>query len=262
MKQRIITGVLAAAIFLPIVILGGIPFILVTYILATIGLFELLRMKKVRILSFQGLISFLLLWVFLLPKEFSDWLLSLDITKMHAVFFAVLLLLTHTVITKNQFTFDEAGFVLLSTLYVGIGFYYLMETRLAGLHYIFYALFVIWATDTGAYFFGRAFGKRKLWPEISPNKTIEGAFGGIVSALVVVFIYQMFAEFQQSLITLLTMTIVVSVFGQIGDLVESAFKRHYGVKDSGKILPGHGGILDRLDSLLFILPLLHLFKFM
>jgi phosphatidate cytidylyltransferase len=258
MKQRIITGVLAAAFFLPIVILGGLPFVLLTYVLATIGLFELFRMKKIHVLSFQGVVSFLLLWVFLLPKEFNDF----GIAKINFIFIAVLLLLSHTVITKNQFTFDEAAFVLLSTLYVGIGFYYLMETRFAGLHYIFYALFVIWATDTGAYFFGRAFGKRKLWPEISPNKTIEGAIGGIVSALVVGFIYQLFAEFDQSLITLLAMTVVVSVFGQMGDLVESAFKRHYGVKDSGKILPGHGGILDRLDSLIFILPMLHLFKFM
>ncbi|HZG61059.1 MAG TPA: phosphatidate cytidylyltransferase [Anoxybacillus sp.] len=256
MKQRIITGVIAAAFFLPIVIFGGLPFILLTYVLATIGLFELLRMKNINILSFQALTSFLLLWAFLLPAE-----RSLPVAKMELLFIVVLLLLTYTVVTKNKFTFDEAGFVLLATLYVGIGFHYFIETRLAGLHYIFYALFIIWATDTGAYFIGRAIGKRKLWPEISPNKTIEGSLGGIISALIVAAVYYAVADFEQTLTTLLMMTVVLSAFGQIGDLVESAFKRHYGVKDSGKILPGHGGILDRFDSLLFILPLLHFFKF-
>jgi phosphatidate cytidylyltransferase len=256
MKQRIITGVIAAAFFLPIVIFGGLPFILLTYVLATIGLFELFRMKNINLLSFQALTGFLLLWAFLLPTE-----RSLPIAKTELLLIVVLLLLTYTVVTKNKFTFDEAGFVLLATLYVGIGFHYFIETRLAGLHYIFYALFIIWATDTGAYFIGRAIGKRKLWPEISPNKTIEGSLGGIVSALIVAAVYYAMADFDQTLTSLLVMTVVLSVFGQIGDLVESAFKRHYGVKDSGKILPGHGGILDRFDSLLFILPLLHLLKF-
>ena len=259
MKQRIITGVVAAALFLPIVIYGGIPFVILTYMLATIALWELYRMKQFSLFSFHGISSLLLLWGLLLPREQSEWLLPGDMTKMEMLFLGVLLLLTYTVVKKNQFSFDDVGFALLSLLYVGIGFYYFIEARFAGLHYIFYALFIIWATDTGAYFFGRAFGKRKLWPEISPNKTIEGSVGGVISALIVAFIIQLFIDFEQSFTMLVIMTIAISIFGQMGDLVESAFKRHYGIKDSGKILPGHGGILDRFDSLLFILPLLHFF---
>jgi phosphatidate cytidylyltransferase len=259
MKQRIITGVVAAALFLPIVIFGGFPFIIVTYVLATIGLSELFRMKHLRLFSLEGMVSLLFLWAFLVPETYSDWFSAFHVTKTDLLLIAVLLLLTYTVITKNKFTFDEASFALLSTLYVGFGFYYFMETRFIGLHYMFYALFIIWATDTGAYFTGRAFGKRKLWPEISPNKTVEGSIGGIVCALVVASVYQLYTGFFASFPTLLLMTVVLSIFGQMGDLVESAFKRHYGVKDSGNILPGHGGILDRFDSLLFILPLLHFF---
>ncbi len=132
-----------------------------------------------------------------------------------------------------------------------------METRDAGLVYIFYSLFIIWATDTGAYFTGRAIGKRKLWPEISPNKTIEGFVGGIVCAVIVSILFGLLTKMNVPILSLSIVTLFLSVFGQVGDLVESALKRHYQVKDSGNILPGHGGILDRFDSLLFVWPLIH-----
>ena len=128
-----------------------------------------------------------------------------------------------------------------------------------GLPLFFFVLFNIWATDSGAYFIGRALGKRKLWPEISPKKTVEGAIGGIASALVLTVIFQLIHplfSFSEALLA----AIVIAVFGQMGDLVESALKRHYGVKDSGNILPGHGGILDRFDSLIFVLPILHVLQ--
>lgn len=107
------------------------------------------------------------------------------------------------------------------------------------------------------YFVGKSLGKRKLWPEISPNKTVEGFAGGIVIALVLATIFQLVAQLPIPYIYLLLITLFLSVFGQLGDLVESALKRHYDVKDSGKILPGHGGILDRFDSFLFVMPFLY-----
>ena len=156
----------------------------------------------------------------------------------------------------------SVAFVILSSLYVGIGFYYFIVTREAGLEFIIFALLVVWVTDSGAYFTGRAFGKNKLWPEISPNKTIEGFVGGIVLAVIAAMIMQFIEPFENiSFGLLIFVTIVASIFGQMGDLVESAIKRHYDVKDSGNILPGHGGILDRFDSLLFVLPLLSLLHF-
>jgi phosphatidate cytidylyltransferase len=259
MKQRIITGVVAAALFLPIVFYGGLPFVLLTYFLATVGLYELLKMKKLSIFSVHGLLTLLFLWVILYPAQYNDLLNTFNYTKTEIGIVFILMLLAYTVITKNLFTFEDVGFSILSAIYVGIGFYFFIETREAGIVYIFYLLFMIWATDSGAYFIGKAIGKNKLWPEISPNKTVEGFFGGVVCALIIGVLFALSSEINANILSLMGITVVLSIFGQIGDLVQSAFKRHFNVKDSGNILPGHGGILDRFDSLLFVLPLLNLF---
>ncbi|MET3575289.1 phosphatidate cytidylyltransferase [Bhargavaea ullalensis] len=262
MKTRIITAVVAGLLFVPLVIIGGLPFTLAVFLLAAIGMYELLRMKHISIASIPGLLAVLALFSFLLKPHWADAVASFTgYTKIEVVYALVLLLLVYTVVVKNRFTFEHAAFTVLAMLYLGIGFYYLIITRDAGLEYIVFALIVVWLTDTGAYFTGRAIGKRKLWPEISPNKTVEGFIGGIAAAVIAACIFQVFMPVTHSYLILIGVTILASVMGQIGDLVESALKRYYGVKDSGKILPGHGGILDRFDSLLFVLPLLNLLHF-
>lgn len=154
------------------------------------------------------------------------------------------------------------AFVISAVFYVAIGFHYILQTRLQadGLTWLFFVLFIVWATDSGAYFAGKAFGTRKLTPQISPNKTVEGAVGGVISAVIIGIIFQMIFVLYPELWFVIGVSVVISVFGQLGDLVESAFKRYYHVKDSGNILPGHGGILDRCDSWLFVFPILHIFQ--
>ena len=122
---------------------------------------------------------------------------------------------------------------------------------------------VTWATDTGAYAFGRMFGKHKLIPSVSPSKTVEGAVGGLVVAtlgtwLYVTFLLKPFAHLSLTSMGIVVLAVAVGIVGQIGDLAESLLKRDAGVKDSSKLLPGHGGILDRFDSLLFVLPVAYL----
>ena len=262
MKQRIITAVIAAALFIPVVLLGGWPFTILVYAMAAVGLYEILKMKGLSIFSVHGFITLFALFAFLMPSEWSSSLMeTTGYTKIDFALIAVLLLLTYTVVVKNRYTFEDAAFSVLGALYVGIGFFYFIETRAVGTEFVIFALLIIWTTDSGAYFTGKKFGKKKLWPEISPNKTIEGFLGGIAAAIIFALVFQWITPISSSYTILIIVTILASVFGQVGDLVESALKRQFNVKDSGNILPGHGGILDRFDSLLFVLPLLHFLHF-
>jgi len=263
LKQRVITGVIGGAAFLTIIVLGDIPFTLLMIVLATIAMWELLRMKQIPAYSLSGIVGMLFMWVLLIPENIVafDWI---HIERLELFLLLIVVLLAMTVVTKNAFTFDEAGFVILASVYVGLGFHYFMYARFLenGLTLIFFILILVWSTDSGAYFAGRRFGKRKLWPEISPKKTIEGSLGGTALAMVIGAIFAFFVPVFTSWIATLIFMLVVSIAGQLGDLVESAFKRHYAVKDSGQVLPGHGGILDRFDSLIFVMPIIYLLGFL
>lgn len=257
MKQRVITAVVALIFFIPVVYIGSWVLELVVAAMGLIGLFELFRMKGNSIFSIEGFFASVGTLLLIAPDKWLSFLPD-NYSPLYLFYLCGIALLICTVFSKNSFTFDDAGVAILGSLYIGYGFHYFIETRAAGLSLLMYILFVVWATDIGAYMFGRKIGKHKLAPAISPNKTIEGSLGGVVSALVVAGAYLSFYPQDYSLGLMLGLTVLFSISGQLGDLIESAFKRHYDVKDSGTILPGHGGILDRFDSLLVVLPMLHL----
>lgn len=260
MRQRVITAVVALVIFIPILYIGGIAVEIAAAVLAGVGVYELFRMRGLAILSAEGVLSILGAVFLVLPAE--RWLPFLNEHDGNFLLFylTVMIILGISVVSKNAYTIDEAGFPVVTSLYVGMGFQNLVTARADSLAILLFAFFVVWATDIGAYMVGRQIGKHKLWPDISPNKTIEGALGGVASAVVIAVIFILIQPqiFQHNLVTMIIFTIIFSIVGQFGDLVESAIKRHYGVKDSGKILPGHGGILDRFDSMLFVFPMMHL----
>ncbi len=137
------------------------------------------------------------------------------------------------------------------------------ESAWHGTALVFAPVLLTWASDTFAYFVGRAWGSRKLIPRVSPGKTVEGAIGAVVGSVLVAGAYalvlQQFTTYRPGVVEMAVFGLVVSVVAQLGDLVESLFKRDTGVKDSGTLLPGHGGALDRFDSLFFTLPLAYLF---
>ncbi len=143
-------------------------------------------------------------------------------------------------------------------VYGGLGLMTLSWLRLrpeTGLGWVIVALAITWGNDTLAYFAGRLFGKHKLYPQVSPNKTWEGFFGGMVGSLLAMFVLKYGFYPFLSVADCLVLGVAGGIFGPIGDLTESMLKRAYGVKDSGKIIPGHGGLLDRVDALLFNAPL-------
>lgn len=257
MVLRILTGIWAGFLFLFFLLIGGWPFAVFIGILAFIAFLELIAMKKIKRTSFESLIGAVTVFL-LVEKGWKSQMLNW-VHPTELFMGLVLILLIVTVFSKNRVNIDQATFILFSVLYVGYGFEYLVALRHEGLVLVLFIQIMIWTTDTGAYFVGKQFGKRKLAPSISPNKTVEGLIGGTLLALLSSFIYRLVVgqSFLGNITHLIIITIVISIFGQLGDLAESALKRYYDVKDSGRILPGHGGILDRFDSLIFVLPLLH-----
>jgi phosphatidate cytidylyltransferase len=126
----------------------------------------------------------------------------------------------------------------------------------AGFKYIMMILITIWICDTFAYTFGILLGKHKLYEKVSPNKTIEGGIAGLIGAILIIIVVKIFNILPLDWFSAIIIGTTVGIFGQMGDLVESWFKRDAGVKDSSTLLPGHGGMLDRFDSLLFLSPII------
>lgn len=257
MKQRIVTGIVAGAGFGLFLFLDGYYFTAFIMAMAAVGYYEYTRMNghpPVRLTAFIGFLSTLYI---VFPWDYPGWsALSRETTLWLALF----LLFAVTVISKNKVKIDHIALVLLGIAYIGFGFHFIIYTRLAdhGLYWTLVTFACIWGTDTGAYFSGRTFGTRPLWPEISPKKTVEGALGGIVVSIIAALCFSFYAPELLSWSKAILFGLVISVVGQTGDLIQSAYKRVRNIKDTGSILPGHGGILDRCDSWLIVFPFVQL----
>lgn len=261
LQKRVIFGGIALAIFIPFLLVGGMAFQFFVGLLAIIATAELIKMHRLAPNSIEGILAMLASLVLALPLQNYLTFLPTD-GNYTAYAIVVFLLLGSTVFNIGHYNYSDVVFPIASSFYVGIGFHSLILARMAGLNKVFFALCLVWATDIGAYLIGRQIGRRKLLPKVSPNKTVEGFVGGILSAVVVAIIFLIFDKSLlagYSLGMMLLLVVIFSIFSQFGDLVESAIKRHFGVKDSGKIIPGHGGILDRFDGMIFVFPIMHFF---
>lgn len=256
MKQRLVTGIIAGAFFIALALIGGAFYTGLLVLLAIIGFTEYARMNGVTPLHPTSLLGYAGVLYFTLPWD--TWGVDMP-SPLTILWMLAFLLLAITVITKNNTTIDGAALMLLGALYVGYGFSAMISVRAMndhGLFWTFLSFGCIWASDVGAYFVGRAIGKRKLWPSISPNKTIEGALGGVLLSLIVAVIFAFFNPEAITTLKALIIGVLAAVAGQFGDLIQSAYKRVRNIKDTGTLLPGHGGVLDRCDSWLIVFPLL------
>lgn len=261
LQKRVVFGGIAFAVFLPFLLLGGTTFHFFVGLLAMIATAELLKMKQLAPNSIEGVLAMLASLVLTLPLQNYLTFLPTD-GNYTAYAIIVFLLLGTTVFNLGEYNYSDVVFPIASSFYVGIGFHNLLLARTDGLNKVLFALCIVWATDIGAYLVGRQFGRRKLLPKVSPNKTVEGFFGGIGSALVLSIIFLLVDKSLRAGYPFFLMLVLVAIFSafvQFGDLVESAIKRHFGVKDSGNLIPGHGGILDRFDGMIFVFPIMHFF---
>lgn len=251
MKERVITGIIGGAGFLGLLWLGDVWYTALIYLLAIGSLFEYIRMRKSSWSIPTGIVGFLFLLTSLsIPLTTFSIILSVWIT--------VFLLLFITVASKNRVTIEDVGFLLIGLVYISLGFYFMKAVRLeGGLEWTLLTVALVWGTDTGAYFSGRLFGRHKLWPAISPKKTIEGAAGGTILAIVIAILFYYVGNTIQQLSHAIIIGLVIAIVAQLGDFIESAIKRTYNVKDSGRILPGHGGFLDRFDSMIAVFPVMY-----
>ena len=249
LQKRTLFAGIALAIFLPILMIGGLLLQIAIGIIAMLAMHELLKMRGLETMTMEGLLTLFATFALTIPLE--NYLTFLPVDGNVVAYSVLISIMLGTTVFSKSYTIEDAVFPLAMSFYVGFGFNALLDARVAGLDKALLALCIVWATDSGAYLVGMNYGKRKLAPTVSPNKTFEGALGGILGAILVTIIFMMFDS--------TVFAIFFSIAGQFGDLLESSIKRHFGVKDSGKFIPGHGGVLDRFDSMLLVFPIMHLF---
>ena len=272
MAVRIISSIVAIPILMFFIIAGGLPLSLAVLVLSLIGMFELYRAVSGRIkaVHFVGFAAETL-FSFAFCNMPDGSLIYASAEAAYPIFvlsavstFAILIIL---VFGHKTNTIIDGSITLFGFFYVGVTLSLILFLRSSGMEFVWLPFIFAFGSDTGAYFIGSKFGRHKLCPELSPKKSVEGAVGGVVSAALLTFVYLMlcnrfYKELDSVLIACLT---AVSVFGavmsQIGDLAASSIKRFTGIKDYGKLMPGHGGVLDRFDSVLFTVPTVYLALF-
>ena len=277
MKQRVITAVVLLALLAVVVWQINTPvLVLVIAFLAAVAANEIMRCAKVentfiRVVAtgYAACVPF-----FASAKALTPWVSQAVLGKVigavpGVVYLIALVLVLLLAMLKGYAytTFEDVAVSVFAGALVPFGFSVFIRLRdmfqieQFGIYLIFYGLICALATDSGAQLAGMAFGKHKMSPNISPKKTVEGAIGGLIFSLILnavaMILYNRLADFKMdefAVTVLLAACLPVSFLGMMGDLSASVLKRNFGVKDFGKIFPGHGGVMDRFDSSMFTLP--------
>ncbi|HET6243972.1 MAG: phosphatidate cytidylyltransferase [Bacteroidetes bacterium] len=267
MLTRSITGAIFIAVLIGAIIVHPVLFFILFLIITFIGLQEFYSIASKAGFEVQkttgtlaGLIVFILICSFSLFEVIEFKFLSLALFVPFSLFIVELY-------RKSKTPLANIAVSLMGIIYVAVPFALLSfliintETKFGGIfnsNILLGYFLIIWTNDTGAYLAGRSMGKRKLFERISPKKTWEGAAGGFILALAIAYVLSLFYT-ELSVRNWLIMAAILAITGNLGDLTESMFKRQVGIKDSGNLLPGHGGILDRFDAILISAPFVWIF---
>ena len=247
LATRCISGIIGLTLLTIIVLKGGFLMLLSIYLISLIGLREFYKAMENK--QVVPIYSIGYLWTTVL------FINSLSIYNNLETFltFSTIILLILTVI-KDNIKISDVGITLLGMFYIPFLLSHL--GNLDGSIYIWLIFIISFGTDTFAYIMGNLFGKNKLSPNISPNKTIEGSIGGIIGSTILAILFAIY--FQLGPIwKIIILAIICSILSQLGDLVASKIKRSTDIKDFGNIMPGHGGMLDRFDSIIFTAPVIY-----
>lgn len=256
MKTRVLSAIVALAIFIPIFLIGGFIFDLAVIGLALLGLKEFLKAKetKKQLPSFISFISYIVLTLIVISSlNINEMTFTIDFRILAALLLVFLLpsILYHD---RSLYSITDAFYLIGGVFFLGISFSLMIVIRNIDLMLLVYLFLISIMTDTYAYIVGRLIGKNKLLETISPNKTWEGMIAGtLFGTLIASVFYLTVINSSSNTILVVLMTLFLSILGQFGDLTFSAIKRYFGKKDFSNIMPGHGGILDRFDSIIFIL---------
>lgn len=269
MGQRIRTAIVAIPIALCLIKLGGLPFALGVLLLGLVGFREfqnMLTKDGIQVYRAMGMAGTCLL-ILAAGAGHGDWLLPL------VTLFSLLVMLEGLYCYAQGHFPENTGLTCMALVYLGLPFAHfillreltgpvhtlpLWGTMSLGEALLWTVMFATWASDTFAYFGGRAFGRTKLLPRVSPKKTREGALCGFIGCVLTVWLLGNI-WLGYPLLPVLLLGIGIGIFAPLGDLVESILKRSCDIKDSGNFFPGHGGVLDRCDSLIFSVPFAYYF---
>ena len=256
--QRTITGIIFIAVVVASIILHKISFLILFELIILGSMYEFYTLAEKKNFRpqkvfgiFIGIVVFALNFFYVNHVIGFKWFLILIPLFMLVFIFELY--------RKSEYVFVNVGFTLLGVIYIAIPFSfanYIVFHADISYHWelLIGFLVIMWAYDTLAYVFGISFGKHRLFERISPKKSWEGFIGGTLSSIAFAYLVSLVLP-QLGFLHWAVLSVIVAVFGTFGDLVESSFKRNIDEKDSGNILPGHGGILDRFDAVLFTLPL-------
>ena len=259
MLKRSLTILASVPVIIACVYYGGIPFLILALALALIAVNEFYNMMMKKGFFPAYVIGNIITIIFIFSAYYA---LKKNWEPAHSAILTLAAsgaMMAGVFLKREKDTIVDIAVTVLGMIYVGWFFSYLIFIRSLTEHggYLFFLIFTVWAMDIAAYLAGRLFGKTLLVPSISPKKTWEGALAGFLVAILASFILNELAGLQiwQGLV----MGALIGIFGQYSDLIESLIKREAGVKDSSDLLPGHGGVLDRIDSFILTAPLMYYF---